>query len=70
MVDELGLFGAKLVDAVAGESGERVAKDAAGTLEADSELVADRIEGHTGAAQLHEPCAPFGLLLGLSAVWL
>jgi hypothetical protein len=31
VVDEFGLFGAKLVDAVARESGERVVEDAAGS---------------------------------------
>jgi hypothetical protein len=55
VVDELGLFGVKLVDAVAGDSGERVVEDPAGTLGADAELVADRIEGHAEAVQLHDP---------------
>jgi hypothetical protein len=39
VVDEFGFFGAKLVDVVAGESGERVVEDAAGTLGADSESI-------------------------------
>jgi hypothetical protein len=64
VVDEFGLFGAKLINALPGDSGERVMEDPAGTLGADSELVADRIERHTGAAQLHDPRAPFGLLWG------